>query len=225
MEETQESQFKMPLINEKAPDFDAWTTHGQKKLKDYEGKWLILFSHPADFTPVCSTEFMGFQSKFEDFKKINTELLGLSIDSVFAHIAWIRSLKEKFNVEIKFPIIEDLSMKVAKSFGMIHPGAGDTSAVRATFIIDPKGIVRALIYYPMSNGRSIDEIYRLVTALQETQKTGFATPENWHLGDKMIVPPPKTAQDAETRLKSEFEVTDWYFSKAPSGTSNQKTLS
>lgn len=208
-----ENSSTLPRINEKAPDFDARTTHGQKTLKDYEGKWLILFSHPADFTPVCSTEFMGFARLYDNFQKINTELLGLSIDSVFAHIAWVRSIQEKFGVEIKFPIIEDLSMSVAKSYGMIHPGASDTSAVRATFVIDPKGIMRAMVYYPMSNGRSIDEIYRLVQALQESQASGFATPEGWRPGDACIVPPPKTTQEASDRMKSDFKVTDWYFSK------------
>jgi peroxiredoxin 2/4 len=209
-----EQTTTLPRINEKAPDFDVRTTHGQKKLKDYEGKWLILFSHPADFTPVCSTEFMGFARLYDSFQKINTELLGLSIDSVFAHIAWVRSIKENFNVEIKFPIIEDLSMNVAKSYGMIHPGASDTSAVRATFVIDPKGILRAMVYYPMSNGRSIDEIYRLVQALQESQSSGFATPEGWRPGEACIIPPPKTTQEADERMKSEYKVTDWYFSKS-----------
>ena len=149
--------------------------------------------------------------KYEEFKKINTELLGLSIDSFFAHISWVRSLKENFGVEIQFPIIEDLSMKVAKSYGMIHPGAGDTSAVRATFIIDPKSIIRAMVYYPMSNGRSIDEIFRLVNALQETQKTGFARPEAWRPGESLIVPPPKITKDTEERLKLNYDVTEVLF--------------
>lgn len=213
MDNQEQEFFRMPLINEKAPDFDANTTHGRKKLKDYEGKWLVLFSHPADFTPVCSTEFLGFAKYFDEFQKINTELLGLSIDSIFSHIAWVRSLKEKFDVDIQFPIIEDLSMKVAKSYGMIHPNAGDTSAVRATFIIDPKSVMRALVYYPMSNGRSIPEFLRLVKALQETDERGLATPEGWQPGDKFIVPPPKTSKEAEERMHSKYNVTDWYFSK------------
>ena len=210
----QENQVpRMPLINEPAPYFEAKTTHGVKKLTDYKGKWLILFSHPADFTPVCSTEFMAFAKHHEAFKKANTELLGLSIDSVYSHIAWVRSLKEKFGVDIQFPIIEDLSMEVAKAYGMIHPGAGDTSAVRATFIIDPKGMLRALVYYPMSNGRSIPEFLRLVQALQETDAKGLATPEGWQPGDKFIVPPPKTTEEADKRMQSNYEVTDWYFSQ------------
>lgn len=208
--------IRMPLINEKAPYFEAKTTHGVRKLTDYEGKWLILFSHPADFTPVCSTEFLAFSRHFDEFQKLNTELLGLSIDSIYSHIAWTRSLKEKFGVDIQFPIIEDLSMEVARAYGMIHPGAADTSAVRATFIIDPKGMLRAMVYYPMSNGRSIPEFLRLVKALQETDERGLATPEGWRPGDDFIVPPPKTTDEAEERLKSNYDVTDWYFSKTKS---------
>ena len=207
------SAFHFPRLNEKAPNFEAKTTHGVKKLADYEGKWLVLFSHPADFTPVCTTEFMGFAKHHDEFKKMNTELLGLSIDSLYSHIAWVRSIKEKFGVDIQFPIIEDLSMNVARSYGMLHPGASDTSAVRATFFIDPKGILRAMVYYPMSNGRSIQEFVRVIKALQESDKTGFATPENWQPGDACIVPPPKTTADAEARMKSEHNVVDWYFSK------------
>jgi len=207
------SAFHFPRLNEKAPNFEAKTTHGVKKLADYEGKWLVLFSHPADFTPVCTTEFMGFAKHHDEFKKMNTELLGLSIDSLYSHIAWVRSIKEKFGVDIQFPIIEDLSMNVARSYGMLHPGASDTSAVRATFFIDPKGILRAMVYYPMSNGRSIQEFVRVIKALQESDKTGFATPENWQPGDVCIVPPPKTTADAEARMKSEHNVVDWYFSK------------
>jgi len=211
--ETNEA-FAMPRLNEPAPDFEAPTTHGVKKLSDYRGKWLVLFSHPADFTPVCTTEFIAFAHRAGDFAEINTELLGLSIDSTFSHIAWERNIKEKFGVEIPFPIIADLKMDVAKKYGMIHPGAADTSAVRATFIIDPEGILRAMVYYPMTNGRSIDEILRLVKALQTSDEHGVATPEGWQPGDKVIVPPPATIQDAEERLKmSDAEVTDWYFVK------------
>lgn len=203
-----------PRLNEQAPDFKARTTHGERTLEDYRGKWLVLFSHPADFTPVCSTEFMAFAKAHQDFQAINTELLGLSIDSNYAHIAWVRNIKEKFGVEIPFPIIEDLSMTVAKAYGMIHPGADDTSAVRATFIIDPEGVLRAMIYYPMSNGRSIAEILRLVTALQTSDEHGVATPENWQPGEKVIVPPAASVEEAQARMESdEYECTDWYFCK------------
>jgi peroxiredoxin (alkyl hydroperoxide reductase subunit C) len=213
MENQQQAVPSMPRINEPAPDFEARTTHGVKKLEDYHGKWLVLFSHPADFTPVCTTEFMAFARRHADFQALNTELLGLSIDSYYSHVAWVRNIKEKFGVEIPFPIIEDLSMKVARAYGMIHPGAADTSAVRATFVIDPDGILRAMVYYPMTNGRSIDEFVRLVSALQMSDAHKVATPEAWQPGDKVIVPPPADMQAAEARLNEGYECTDWYFCK------------
>lgn len=203
----------LPRINEPAPAFKAKTTQGDRSLEDYKGKWLILFSHPADFTPVCTTEFMAFANAAERFKALNCELLGLSIDSVFAHLAWVRNIKEKFGVTIPFPVIEDLKMEVAKAYGMIHPSAGDTSAVRATFVIDPEGKIRAMVYYPMSNGRSVDEFVRLLQGLQTSDKYGVATPENWHPGEPVIVPPPKTDAEAEARAGAGYEYTDWYFSK------------
>ena len=202
-----------PRINERAPEFEARTTHGVKKLSDYEGRWLVLFSHPADFTPVCTTEFMAFAHHYPEFQKLNCDLLGLSIDSYYSHVAWVRNIKEKFGVEIQFPIIEDLSMNVARAYGMIHPGAADTSAVRATFIIDPKGTLRAMVYYPMTNGRSIPEFLRLVTALQTSDANKIATPEGWQPGDKVIVPPPQDADAAEARMGEGYECTDWYFCK------------
>jgi len=211
MEITNEQTVGMPRLNEPAPAFDAPTTHGNKTLEDYRGKWLVLFSHPADFTPVCTTEFMAFAKRHEEFQAKNTELLGLSIDSHYSHIAWVRNIKEKFNVDVKFPIIADLKMDVARAYGMIHPGAADTSAVRATFIIDPNGILRAMVYYPMTNGRSIDEFLRLITALQASDEFGIATPENWQAGDKVIVPPPATTEAADARVNEGYECKDWYF--------------
>jgi len=205
----------LPRLNEAAPNFEAKTTHGVKKLADYKGKWLVLFSHPADFTPVCTTEFMGFAKHYPEFQKLNCELIGLSIDSYFAHVAWVRNIKEKFGVDIPFPIIEDLSMKVANAYGMIQPGASDTSAVRATFFIDPEGILRAMVYYPMSNGRSIAEFVRLLEAMQASDKNGVATPENWHPGQDVIVPPPKTYAAAKARKDEGYTYTDWYFSTKP----------
>lgn len=201
----------MPGLNQPAPEFCAPTTHGEKRLADYKGKWLVLFSHPADFTPVCTTEFIAFARRHDDFRKLECELLGLSIDSTFSHLAWERNIRDKFGVEIPFPIIADLSMKVATAYGMIQPGASDTSAVRATFVIDPKGVLRAMVYYPMSNGRSVDEILRLLTALQASDKHGVATPENWKPGNDVIVPPPKTSADAERRIHEGYECVDWYF--------------
>ena len=206
METSIETTSAMPRLNEPAPAFEAPTTHGVKTLEDYKGKWLVLFSHPADFTPVCTTEFMAFAKRHEEFQAINTELLGLSIDSHYSHVAWVRNIQEKFGVEIPFPIIADLSMEVAKAYGMIHPGAADTSAVSATFIIDPEGVLRAMVYYPMSNGRSIDEFVRLVKAMQTSDANGIATPEAWQPGDKVIVPPPATTEEAQARAESgEYE--------------------
>lgn len=204
-------QPSMPGLNRPAPDFKAPTTFGEKTLADYKGKWLVLFSHPADFTPVCTTEFIAFAKRHDDFKALNCDLLGLSIDSTFSHLAWARNIEEKFGVTIPFPIIADLNMKVAVAYGMIQPGASDTAAVRATFIIDDKGILRAMVYYPMSNGRSIDEILRLVKAMQTSDANGIATPEGWQPGDKVIVPPPKTQADAAKRLTESHECVDWYF--------------
>lgn len=209
---TSQAQVTLPRLNEPAPTFDALTTHGRKSLADYRGKWLVLFSHPADFTPVCTTEFMAFARRADDFAALNTELLGLSIDSHYAHIAWVRSIKDSFGVDIRFPIIADLDMKVAQDYGMIQPGASDTQAVRATFIIDPDGILRAMVYYPMTNGRSIDEFYRLIQALQTADTHKVATPENWKPGQDVIVPTPQTTEAAEARMSAGYETTDWYFS-------------
>lgn len=209
----QEQQLQFPQLNKPAPKFKAKTTHGERSLEDYKGKWLVLFSHPADFTPVCTTEFIGFANVAEEFAQMNTELLGLSIDSIHAHIAWIRNIEEKFGVKIPFPIIEDLSMNVANAYGMVQPGASDTSAVRATFIIDPEGILRAMVYYPMSNGRSVKEFVRLVKALQTSDANSVATPENWVEGEDVIVPPPHTVEDAASRKEQGYDYVDWYFSK------------
>ena len=203
----------MPRLNEAAPAFETKTTHGPRKLSDYKGKWLVLFSHPADFTPVCTTEFVAFSKNYPRFQALNCDLLGLSIDSNFAHIAWARSIEHNFGVKVPFPIIEDLSMKVAHAYGMIQPGASDTSAVRATFFIDPESKLRAMVYYPMSNGRSIEEFLRLLEALQTSDKHGIATPEAWKPGEKVIVPPPQTQADAEARQGKGYDYTDWYFSK------------
>lgn len=215
MEQTSEIENKnivtMPLLGEPAPEFEAVTTHGIKKLSDYKEKWLIIFSHPADFTPVCTTEFIGFAKIYPELQKKNVELLGLSIDSVFSHIAWVRTVKEKFGVEIPFPIIADLDMSVAKKFGMIHPGQSSTETIRTVFIIDPKGILRTMLYYPLSNGRNMQEILRIIDALQTSDKHGVATPANWKPGDKVIVPPPKTQEDAEKRMKEGYECKDWFF--------------
>ncbi|MCA1815370.1 MAG: peroxiredoxin [Acidobacteria bacterium] len=204
----------IPRINEPAPDFEAKTTNGMLKLSDLKGKWVVLFSHPADFTPVCSTEFVEFARRADEFKQRDVQLVGLSVDSVQAHIAWIRDLQKHFDVNVDFPVIADLDMKVAQKYGLIHPSASETATVRAVFVIDDKGVIRALIYYPMSLGRNIDEVLRVVDGLQTADQNACATPANWKPGDKVIVPPPQTLKDAEERTKREdYEVTDWYFSK------------
>ena len=182
-----------PILGEPAPDFEAVTTHGKLKLSDLKGKWVVLFSHPADFTPVCTTEFIAFSQAEAEFKALNVQLIGLSIDSVHSHLAWVMSVKEKMGVEIPFPIIADLDMNVASLYGMVHPGQSSTAAVRAVFFIDDKGILRAMIYYPLSNGRYIPEIIRLVKALQTSDKAGVATTADWQPGDKVVVPAPSTA--------------------------------
>ena len=207
------TQKPMPRLNERAPAFKAPSTHGDISLDMYKGKWIVLFSHPADFTPVCTTEFMAFAKRTRDFEKLNVQLIGLSIDSIYSHIAWMRNIKEKFGVEVTFPVIADLSMEVASSYGMIHPGASNTATVRSVFLIDPDQNVRAMVYYPMTAGRSVEEIYRLVQALQTNTEKNMATPEGWQPGESCIVPPPKTMREADERMKSAHQVTDWYFSK------------
>lgn len=215
-----EENYKMPLIGDKAPSFTAETTQGKISFpEDFKGKWVILFSHPADFTPVCTTEFMTFASMDEEFKRLNCQLIGLSIDSTHSHIAWLRTIKEKieFNgmkdVEVNFPVISDLSMEVAKAFGMLHPNVSTTSAVRAVFIIDPKGIVRTILYYPASTGRNMQEIKRILIALQMSEKHGIATPANWKPGDDVIVPAPGSCGSAKERVASNgkgVKVLDWF---------------
>jgi peroxiredoxin (alkyl hydroperoxide reductase subunit C) len=220
---------RLPLIGEKAPEFKAETTQGTINFpKDYEGKWVIFFSHPADFTPVCTTEFMTFASMAEEFKALNAELLGLSIDSTFSHIAWLRTIKEKIaykgmkDVEVNFPVISDLTMEVSKKFGMLQPSASTTQAVRAVFIIDPKAIVRAILYYPLSNGRNMQEVKRLLIAMQHSDEHKIATPANWQLGDDVIIPTPGSCGSAKERVEGagkDYECLDWFLclKKCPHG--------
>jgi len=210
---------KIPLIGEKLPTFEAQTTKGIIKVPDdYKGKWFVLFSHPADFTPVCTTEFVAFQKKYKEFKKINCELIGLSIDQVFSHIKWVEWIKEKLGVEIEFPIIADDTGSIANLLGMIHPSKG-TNTVRAIFIVDPEGIVRAILYYPQELGRNVREILRMVKGLQVCDEKDVALPENWPnneiIGDKVIIPPATDEQTAKERLEKaktkEIECFDWWF--------------
>jgi peroxiredoxin (alkyl hydroperoxide reductase subunit C) len=202
-----------PRLGQPAPAFEAQTTHGTLRLEDFKGSWLILFSHPADFTPVCTTEFVAFAEIAPELKKRNVQLCGLSIDSNYSHIAWIRNIEQNFGVKIPFPVIADLNKEVAGLYGMIMPGESKTETSRCVFIIDPNGILRAMIYYPLTTGRNMQEILRAIDALQTTDKFGVATPANWTPGEKVIVPPPATAEAAEERMKAGFETKDWYFSK------------
>lgn len=218
MEHTTENQEKnkkgLPRIGSPAPQFKAVTTHGPVKLEDYQGRWVILFSHPADFTPVCTTEFIAFAQIQPKLKAMNVELLGLSVDSVFSHIAWARTIEEKFGQKIDFPIIADLDKEVAMLYGMIMPEESSTAPVRSVFVIDGEQVVRAIIYYPASSGRNMDEIIRLIQSLQTSDKYGVATPANWKPGDKVIVPPPTTQAQAEERVKDKtLECKDWFFCK------------
>ena len=216
----QEQQMVMPRIGDKAPKFKAVTTQGNINFPgDYAGEWVILFSHPADFTPVCTSEFITFAHLENKFEKANCKLVGLSIDGLFSHIAWLRTIKEKIefngmkNVEVKFPLIEDISMEVAKKYGMVQPGESKTQAVRAVFFIDPKGMVRAIIYYPLSLGRNFDEIYRALIAMQTADKFSVATPADWNPGDDVIVPTAGSCGVAEERMSSTdgIECKDWFF--------------
>ncbi len=215
-----EQATRIPLIGEKAPSFTAETTQGMVKFpEDYAGKWVVFFSHPADFTPVCTTEFMTFASMQPEFEKLNCKLLGLSIDSTYSHIAWLRTIKEKIcykdmkGLEVDFPVISDLTMEVSKAFGMLQPGASNTQAVRAVFIMDPEAVVRAILFYPMSNGRNMDEVLRLLKAMQLSDQHKVATPANWQPGDDVIVPPPGSCGSAKERTASPGEgttVLDWF---------------
>jgi len=211
---------RLPLIGERAPAFTADSTQGPVRFPDdYKGKWVVFFSHPADFTPVCTTEFMAFAAAAEDFRALNAELLGLSIDSTFSHIAWLRTIRERIEykgmkrVEVTFPVISDLTMEVSKAFGMLQPSASTTQAVRAVFLIDPKAIVRAILYYPLSNGRNIDEILRLLIAMQTSDEYKVATPANWRVGEEVIIPPPGSCGQAEERVEkagTDYRCLDWF---------------
>jgi peroxiredoxin (alkyl hydroperoxide reductase subunit C) len=218
MEET--TVFSMPRIGEKAPAFKAVTTQGEINFPDqYAGHWVILFSHPADFTPVCTSEFMTFAHLEGKFEEVNCKLVGLSVDGLYSHIAWLRTIKEKIeykgmkNIEVKFPLIEDITMEVAKKYGMIQPGESSTKAVRAVFVIDPKGIIRTVIYYPLSLGRNFDELLRVVYALQAADAFSIATPADWRPGDDVIVPPAGSCGVAKDRMegKSDMHCYDWFF--------------
>lgn len=204
----------MPLIAEKFPEIEVKTTHGTIKLPDaFNNKWFILFSHPADFTPVCTTEFVAFQKRFDEFRKLNCELIGLSIDQVFSHIKWVEWIKDNLKIEIKFPVIADDTGVIAHRLGLVHPGKG-TNTVRAVFIVDPKSIIRAILYYPQELGRNMDEFLRMIKAFQVSDKNGVAMPANWPnnelVKDEVIIPPAADVKTAQERSK-QYECFDWWF--------------
>ena len=216
----EEQVYAMPRIGEKAPEFKAVTTQGEINFpSDYKGSWVILFSHPADFTPVCTSEFMTFATLEKDFNKANCKLVGLSVDGLYSHIAWLRTIKEKIeykgmkNVEVMFPLIEDITMEVARKYGMMMPGESSTKAVRAVFVIDPQGVVRTVLYYPLSLGRNFAEIYRIVIGLQAADAFNIATPADWQPGDDVIVPTAGSCGVAKERMESKGEMHcyDWFF--------------
>ena len=217
----EEQVFSMPRIGEKAPEFKAVTTQGDINFpSDYKGSWVILFSHPADFTPVCTSEFMTFATMEKQFNQANTKLVGLSVDGLYSHIAWLRTIKEKIeykgmkDVEVTFPLIEDITMEVAKKYGMMMPGESNTKAVRAVFVIDPEGMIRTIIYYPLSLGRNFDELYRVVIALQAADHFKVATPADWRPGDDVIVPTAGSCGTAKDRMGGKEEgldCKDWFF--------------
>jgi peroxiredoxin (alkyl hydroperoxide reductase subunit C) len=218
--EQEQVVVSMPRIGDKAPDFTAVTTQGEINFPgDYAGEWVILFSHPADFTPVCTSEFITFASMEDKFTEAGCKLVGLSIDGLYSHIAWLRTIQEKIeyrgmkNVEVKFPLIEDITMEVAKKYGMIQPGEDTTKAVRAVFFIDPKGVIRTIIYYPLSLGRNFDEIYRVLIALKAADEFGVATPADWRPGDDVIIGPAGSCGSAKDRMdgKEDMECQDWFF--------------
>ncbi len=217
----EQQTVSLPRIGEKAPEFKAVTTQGEINFPaDYKGSWVILFSHPADFTPVCTSEFMTFASLEKQFNQANCKLVGLSVDGLYSHIAWLRTIKDKIeykgmkNVEVTFPLIEDITMEVAKKYGMIQPGESSTKAVRAVFVIDPEGTIRTVIYYPLSLGRNFDELYRIVIALQAADHFKVATPADWRPGDDVIISPAGSCGVAKDRMDGKeegLECKDWFF--------------
>jgi peroxiredoxin (alkyl hydroperoxide reductase subunit C) len=206
--------YSMPRIGDQAPDFEAVTTIGKLRFSEYnKGSWVVFFSHPADFTPVCTTEMSGFAVEKDFFAARNTKLMGLSIDSIHAHIAWVNAVHEKTGVLFEFPIVADIDMSVSRRYGMLQPGESETAAVRAVFIMDPEGKVRLIMYYPLNVGRNMEEIKRALVALQTSDTHKCAMPLNWTPGEKVIVPAPKTVEALQERKSSDLEMVDWYLAK------------
>ena len=210
---------RLPLIGDKAPEFKALTTKGTVNFpEDYKGKWVLFFSHPSDFTPVCTTEFMTLASMQDEFKEMNVELLGLSVDSLYSHIAWVRSIedlewKDMKNIKVDFPVIADLNTKVSTKYGMLQPNVSSTQAVRAVFVIDPEGVIRSIIYYPLTTGRNFNEIKRMIRAIQKSDQMHVSTPADWQPGDDLIIPTPLTVEDADAAMKEtgdDVYALDWF---------------
>ena len=210
---------RLPLIGDKAPEFKALTTKGTVNFpENYKGKWVLFFSHPSDFTPVCTTEFMTLASMQEEFKEMNVELLGLSVDSLYSHIAWVRSIedlewKDMKNIKVNFPVIADLNTKVSTKYGMLQPNVSSTQAVRAVFVIDPEGVIRSIIYYPLTTGRNFNEIKRMIRAIQKSDQMHVSTPADWQPGDDLIIPTPLTVEDADAAMKEtgdDVYALDWF---------------
>jgi len=216
--ETTTETARLPRLGETAPDFTAKSTHGDIRLSDYtsKGKWVLLFSHPSDFTPVCTTEFVEFGRRWPEFDALNVQLIGVSVDSIYSHIAWVRDIEQQAAIDVKFPVVADLDQRVARLYGMVHEATADTATVRAVFVIDPKQKVRTVLYYPMQLGRSIDELLRVVHGLQTVDTNGVSCPADWKPGEPVIVPAPATQADAAKRTNggaTGLDVKTWYLSK------------
>ncbi len=209
------SQLPSAKIGSRAPDFEARTTEGLVRLSDFHGRWLVFFSHPADFTPVCTSEFITFQNQIDRFRAMDCELLGLSVDSLYAHLAWVQDIEARFGVRITFPIVEDISMSVARAYGMVHDSSDSTAAVRSVFFIDPNGIIRAMIHYPLAIGRSVEEILRVLAALQTSDREGVSTPEGWTPGEAAVLPAPADIREADARAAMNGGT--WYYTHKEAG--------
>jgi peroxiredoxin 2/4 len=215
MDNEHEASSPLPRLDEPAPHFEGCSTHGAVNLTDYRGKWLVFFAHPADFTPVCASELVAFAKRQGEFKSLNCSLLGLSVDSVYSHLAWRESIRKTFGVSVDFPILEDVSMGISRRYGMVQTKAGHTGTVRALFVIDDQGVLRAMLWYPTSIGRSVSEVLRLVQALQTADRLKVVTPEGWKVGDGTVAHPPDTVAGTESARNLDYGCVDWYYVEQP----------
>jgi peroxiredoxin (alkyl hydroperoxide reductase subunit C) len=215
MDSQHEASFRLPRLDEPAPLFEGRSTHGMVKLSDYKGKWLVFFAHPADFTPVCASEFVAFAKRQGEFTSVNCSLLGLSVDSVYSHLAWRESIRKAFGVSVDFPILDDVSMDISRLYGMVQTKAGHTGTVRALFVIDDQGVLRAMLWYPTAIGRSVSEVLRLVQALQTADRLKVVTPEGWKAGDGTVARPPDTVAGTDSAKNLDYGCVDWYYVERP----------